>query len=303
MTRLAAPQAIHAIDANNANAEARAILPDLAQVFGLPGIDYTLPLVEAVADLQRSMALLADGIVGPRTRAKLAAQRFLEGSPLGDLWPALSREPWDFIRACPGGLELDLGEVPTIVALRGTYPNAARSHRSVHAPRYDDTFVYVGKDGQPQLFRGATHAYQLTSSESPGGNVGSIRPGLYRIRLLQSAPVPIFGVTLPNGSGDLPCWRDTDHDGVITEAEAERSEEATTGPQVKAGLGMVANNVLVHPGWDCQKPGTGRAFSSIACLTAPLEDVRRLAQVATRFDLILLDAPMAEQNARGRAQA
>jgi len=298
---LTAQQVTRAIDLNNASVEARALLPDLAAVFGFPGVEYSVPLVELCADLQRSMGLLADGIVGPRTQAKLAAQRYLEGQPLGDLWPALSRAPWDFVRACPGGLELKLGEEPTIVALRGSYPNARRSHRAVHAPRYDDTFVVVGRDGHPQIFRGATHAYQLTSSESPGGNVGSIRPGLYRATLLQSDPVPIFHVKTWAGSGDLPCWRDTDHDGVITEAEAERSEQATKGPQVQPGVGMVANSVLIHPGWDTQKPGTGRAFSSIACLTAPLADVRLLATMSHTFDLLLLDAPMAEQNARGAA--
>jgi hypothetical protein len=301
---LSAQQVAKAIDLNNADAAALGILPDLAAVFGFAGIQtYTPALVELCADLQRSMALGVDGVVGPKTRGKLAAQRYLEGKPLGSLWPALSKTPWDFVRACPGGLELMLGHYPTLVALRGSYPSATRSHRAIHAPRYDDTFVSVGLDGHPQVFRGATHAYQLTSRESPKGAVGSIRPGLYRITLVQKAPVPIFHVTLPSGSGDLPCWRDIDHDGVISEAEAEQSKEATTGPQVKPGTGMYANQVLVHPGYTTAKPGTGRAFSSIACLTTTLEDLERLAQASHTYDLILLDAPMAEQNARGLGSA
>jgi hypothetical protein len=302
---LTVAQLTHAIDLNNRDPDALAVLPDLAAVFGFHSPVYTTPIVEHCADLQRSMALSIDGVVGPRTRTKLKAQRYLEGSPLADIWPALSKTPWDFIRACPGGLELHLGEsgYPTLVALRGSFPNAARSHRSIHAPRYDDTFVAVGRDGHPQVFRGATHAYQLSSSESPKGQVGSIRPGLYRITLVQNAPVPIFSVKLPSGSGDLPCWRDIDHDGVISAEEAELSEEATKGPQVKAGEGMYANQVLVHPGWDTAKPGTGRAFSSIACLTAPLVELQRLARGGHTYDLILLDAPMAEQGARGLVTA
>ena len=147
----------------------------------------------------------------------------------------------------------------------------------------------------PVVFAGATHAYQLYSSESPDvsgdgiGDVGSIRPGRYVLRLVSSNP-PEFSIKMPDGSPDLPAYRDTDHDGVISEAEALASEVMTRGRQVIKGKGATANAVLFHPGWDVRKPGTSRSFSSIACQTAPLSSMQRLARAGSPIDFVLTNA-------------
>jgi hypothetical protein len=305
---LDATRVARAIDLNSKNAGAMAMLGDLGEVFGLGRLSaFSQAIVLALSDLQRSMGLSIDGVLGPVTQAKITRQGFLLGEPIGALWPALARRPLELARACPGGE--NLGARPVLFAIRGAYPNATRSHRSIHAPRYDDTFVFV-RDGKPELFRGATHAYQLTSSESPDtfkdgvGDVGSVRPGLYLASLRSAGPVPIFAVLMPDGKSDrLPAHRDKDHDGVISAAEAELSERATSGAQVTPGVGTWANAVLIHPGYDTIKPGTGRNFSSIACLTASLSDVHRLASNARHMDVLLLNAADADRVAAGLVAA
>src|SRR5690349_21163024 len=149
--------------------------------------------------------------------------------------------------------------------------------------RYDDTFVLLAPGRAPEIFAGATHAYQATSKEAPNGNVGSIRPGTYFLKFRREDPLEFFLLLPDRKTGDIPAYRDTDRDSFISAQEMEQSLNATKGPQVAPGVGMVANAVLFHPGYD--DPQHPR--SSIACQTASRERVLGLRQAGRELDYVL----------------
>jgi hypothetical protein len=159
-----------------------------------------------------------------------------------------------------------------------------------HAQRYDDTFVLL-TGARAFVFRGATHAYQIWSTRSPDlngdriGDVGSIRPGRFTLTLGPTEP-PEFIVRTAAGSDLIPVVRDTHHDGLLGRVEDELARAATRGVRVE-DQGAVATEVLFHPGYETIEPGARRSFSSIACQTAPLDDLRRVRDAGPVIDYVL----------------
>lgn len=175
---------------------------------------------------------------------------------------------------------------PFLLVLRGVVVGAAETHETVARAAYDDTFVGLSHDGvvPPYVFRGASHAYQRDSRAAPDvngdgrGDVGCIRPGRFELTLAITDPFPIFTLTMPGGSGNIPCFRDTNHDGRYSAAELSQRSFATA--------------VLLHTGFDA--PAGSEHRSSIACQTANVADLRYLASHAAAYgrkiDYVLLDA-------------
>jgi len=293
---LTSAQVAAAITFNDGSADARANVPALRAVFGRPGaVDrFDAALCALVADYQFGAGLAADGKLGPKTIAKLIDQRYLVGPECAAIWPLPDeKRPDVHWRKLLALLGIPFSAARTaLLGIRGAYPFATQAHRLIHSPRFDDTFVLCAGGVPPVIFRGSTHAYQARSGESPDvgspaspkpdgkGDVGSIRPGVYKLTFRDKTP--IFELTMPDGSREIPCHRDVDGDGFVSEEEAERSEQTTTGAQAKPGAGMFATAVLFHPGFNDTKPGTDRSFSSIACQTAELRDVRNLLAVGGR---------------------
>lgn len=298
--RISDANAAHAAAVNQADPAAQAMFTSVRAVFGSSAPAFDPRLSQLIAGYQLGAQIGVDGELGPGTRSKLAAQRYLEGVGCAGAWPRPGADQASFFRGM-AGVPAGAAQRPLLLAIRGAYPLATHSHRSIFQPIYDDTLVLVELTGKVTLFACSTHAFQLKSSESPDvggaggapddgiGDVASIRPGRYLLALQSNDP-PEFALTLPNGDGDIPAFRDTDHDGIISVEEAERAETATTGPQVEPGVGMTANFVLLHPGFDVDKPGAGRKFGSIACQTAPLDVVTFLAKTSSHYDYVLRDA-------------
>lgn len=202
---------------------------------------------------------------------------------------------------------------PFLIGIRGVRKNADATHEVVAVPDYDDTFVMLSPSAPvPYVFAGSTHPYQRDSKLSPDidgdgrGDVGSIRaleffdgpglhpeiyrplggrfvrrgecPGIFLLTLALETPYPVFVLTMPSGSGNIPCARDTDHDGKLGPAEISRASYATA--------------VLMHTGFDA--PADSQHRSSIACQTANVADLRYLASHARAYDkkidYVLIDA-------------
>ena len=235
--------------------------------------------------------------------------------PCAALWP--KRDPVDRILhwwAIAGHLGAPLDRArPFLIGIRGAKEGDLETHQPVHRAAYDDTFVFIppAELGPTVTFPGATHAYQRDSKLSPDvdgdkrGDVGSIRCGRYELKDMGSQPYPIFLLTNQDGTGQIPAHRDTDHDGVISEAEAARSESATKGAQVNS-QGHYATAVLFHTGFDAPPDADHR--SSIACQTASLKWLQLMRERAKPcggvIDYVLINAwdlvPIAEEERRKR---
>lgn len=167
-------------------------------------------------------------------------------------------------------------ERPWLVGIRGLMLWAQEPHPTRHRQAYDDTFVWLPKDGSVQLFPGSTHAYQLYSKLSPDvngdgvGDVGTIDPGLYVLHALQSK-FQMFELTMPDGGKLIPCTRDTNHDGV---PEADRHYKAS--------------GILFHTGFDA--PAGAEHRSSIGCQTCSLEYLRMMRAAGETIDYALASA-------------
>lgn len=223
--------------------------------------------------------------------------------PCDALWPGDSSAErllhWGFIAGKLGAAP-KLAR-PFLIGIRGAAPLARMTHQAVHRPRYDDSFVLLCEGDEPLLFPGATHAYQVESGLSPDADgdgrkdVGSIRPGRYLLTDKGIEPHPIFVLTLPDGkTGEIPAYRDLDHDGVISEQEEERARQARPGgrgAQVNSD-GYFATAVLLHTGFDA--PPSARHRSSIACQTCSLSWLRLLREKAApyggKIDYVLANA-------------
>lgn len=202
--------------------------------------------------------------------------------------PGASTNHWGFI-AGKLGAKPQLGR-PFLIGIRGVAVEnnltALKTHETVAKPAYDDAFVCLVPDpaGPPYVFAGATHPYQRDSKLSPDvdgdgrGDVGCIRPGHFELTLALEAPYPVFVLTLPGGSGQIPAFRDTNHDGLYSAAELSQMSFASA--------------VLLHTGFDA--PADSEHRSSIACQTCSLPDLRYLASHARpygkKIDYVLLDA-------------
>lgn len=188
---------------------------------------------------------------------------------------------------------------PLLIGIRGVAPNASATHRVTARPAYDDSYIYIDPASAlpPWLFAGATHSYQRDSRLSPDrdgdgrGDVGMIRPGAYVLTLAIEKPYPIFTVTTPGGSGNIPAYSDLDHNGEISDDERRIAEDARAGNQVNL-TGFYSTAVLLHTGWNA--PPDSEHRSSISCLTMDAHDLKSVAGLAKRaggkIDLRLLEA-------------
>jgi hypothetical protein len=182
---------------------------------------------------------------------------------------------------------------PLLLGIRGLELGGTEPHDTISRPAYDDAFVLLA-EGIVREFRGSTHPYQHTTRATVDvdhdgtPDVGTIRPGRYVMQRLQTAPFPKLWIKGSATDPRVPTWRDTNHDGTITDAERDASEERQRGEQSAPDVGDFATEVLLHPGFDCAGP-SGKAFSSIGCQTAHLSDVAAVATFA-ELDYLLLDA-------------
>jgi hypothetical protein len=198
-------------------------------------------------------------------------------------------EHWGFIAGELGATVGARLPRPLLIGIRGVGVRDGltdlETHELVARPAYDDAFICLTPEAvPPYVFPGATHPYQTDSRLSPDidhdgrGDVGCIRPGHFELTLALEKPYPIFTLTLPGGSGNIPCFRDTSHDGKYSAAELSQMSFATA--------------VLLHTGFDA--PPDSEHRSSIACQTCNVADLRYLASHARpygrKLDYILADA-------------
>lgn len=169
-----------------------------------------------------------------------------------------------------------LGATPTLTR---PFLIGMRTYPVKDAPKYDDQFILLTLDDLPVIFPGATHAYQLNSTESQDlnhdgvGDVACICPGTYILTDALSAPYPIFILTTPDGNGNIPAWRDTNHDGVFSDSEL--------------AIKTTANAVLMHTGWDA--PADSAHRSSIACQTTSLKWLQAMHAACQKMKTKVID--------------
>ncbi|MFZ5446342.1 MAG: peptidoglycan-binding domain-containing protein [Myxococcota bacterium] len=224
----------------------------------------------AVRQFQQVTGAKVDGVVGPETVGKL---RNAGPSTVSDYTPPTPTQPTT-INPTTTGTEREQyemyasmirragGEVcpngqPTVLGLRQGVGGSTR--------RYDDQFIVLTPDGRVQRFSGATHPGQNSSRASPDvtgdgqGDVGMIRPGNYRVVPNgDHAGAPSFHVRTLEGSGNLPGWRDTNHDGSFSDRERTGSESRRD----------TLNGVLFHQ-------GGSNSPTSIGCQTMSPAEYRR----------------------------
>ncbi len=188
--------------------------------------------------------------------------------------------------AADAGSPVTAGTV-TVVGLRGVTVDGER-HDTTYHHGWDDTFVVLKADGTAVIFAGSTHPFESDAPGVPDVNrdgkrdVGMIRPGIYDV-LPRAGLVDgqaSYAVTR-NGSGALPGWRDTNHDGVLTAEERTAAENR----------GDAITDVLFHdsegtapPAVGCQVFATGTMKSFITAVGGP----------RARFRYVLVDATRTE---------
>lgn len=235
----------------------------------------------ALREFQGRTGAKVDGVVGPETVGKLQGSQGAqvnrrdpaEPRPNGgsnfepsrpgpvDLRPPSNDERAKFefyasmVRRAGG--EVNPNGQPTVLGLRSGTGGAARE--------YHDRFVVLMPNGRVHEFQGATYPGQTRSTMSPDvtgdgvGDVGMIRPGNYQV--VPNGPhagAESFHVRTLGGSGNLPGWRDTNHDGAYSEAEQAASQRR----------GDSLSGVLFHQ-------GNSNAPSSIGCQTMSPAEFRR----------------------------
>lgn len=225
----------------------------------------------AVRQFQQATGAKVDGVVGPETVGRLQATP-PGTNPVSDYTPPATtpppiapattgteREQFDMYASMirrAGGEVCPNGQ-PTVLGLRQGVGGSTR--------RYEDTFVVLTPDGHVKRFGGATHPGQNSSTASPDvtgdgrGDVGMIRPGNYRVVPNgEHAGAASFHVRTLGGSGNLPGWRDTNHDGTFADRERAGSESR----------GDTLSGVLFHQ-------GNSNTPSSIGCQTMSPAEYRR----------------------------
>ncbi len=169
-----------------------------------------------------------------------------------------------------------------VLGLRGvTYEGEAHATTFVHA--FDDTLVVLTADQRVLRFHASTHPFQNAAPGVPDvdgdgkPDVGMIRPGVYdaaaRDRLV--AGQPSWAVS-QGGSGKLPGWRDTNHDGVLDADEIAAAEDR----------GDVLTDVLFHQ-------GEGGAPPAVGCQVLPASAMRAFTAAVggahASFRYVLID--------------
>jgi hypothetical protein len=262
---------------------------------------------QAVREFQRENDLKIDGLVGPETQAALNGGGGTEQAPAADAEQRPPTAPGQIDLADPNLspaeqyehyrelIEANGGEIntdgATVLGLRGLGTDGQRHDGTSTVGGYDDSFVVLNRDanGQPtvQMFRGATHANQRTSSGSygPDANGNTVRgmamlaPGNYDVRPhsrnYRGNRGPSYQVTTLGGQGYVPAFRDLNSDGTISSSERTQAE---TG-------GYQASGILFHA-------GRGNAPSSIGCQTMPPELMRAFSDAVgfRGYNYTLLDA-------------
>ena len=280
----------------------------------------------AVREFQRENNLSVDGIVGPETlsalnragesaepRPDLAGQTNGETNPAGetngtaDPNPTVPGQPGQVNFADPNLspaeqyehyqrlIEANGGQInpegATVLGLRGLGVDGQRHEGNSNVGGYDDSFVVLnrGENGEPsvQIFQGATHANQTSSSASHGpdqnGNtvrgVAMLRPGNYDVDFAggnyQGRWGAAYHVRTQDGNGLVPAYRDTNADGQISSQERAAAEQH----------GYQASAILFHSG-KYDRP------SSIGCQTLLPSQHEAFSQAVGRsgFNFTLLDA-------------
>lgn len=185
-------------------------------------------------DLARDDELRRRGVSGGALPATLAPQGATEAERY-DHYARIVRANGG--QVCPNGQA-------TVLGIRGVSLDGS-AHGTTSSRRYDDTFVVLTPDGRVRELRGATHPGQNRSTMSPDadgdgvGDVGMIRPGNYQV--VPNGPHAgnaSYHVRTSGGSGNVPGWRDTNHDGSFSDAEREASERR----------GDTLSGVLFHQG-------------------------------------------------------
>lgn len=154
---------------------------------------------------------------------------------------------------------------PTVVGLRGL-DTKGDAHDTTSAAKYDDTIVVLTKDakGHPHVstFPGSTHPGQSTSATmgSDGvpdvngdrqADVGMINAGEYKVVPTKDhAGNKAWAIQTVDGSGRLPGVRDTNHDGVYSEAERQASQSRAPAADALTG-------VMIHQGGPSNPWSTG----------------------------------------------
>lgn len=209
----------------------------------------------AVKHFQKTHNLKADGVVGDKTWGSLD-RRTPRPDHSSDAQPVRKPDPrkngksaqWnhyaDIVRKHGG--QVNPGGQPTVLGLRQKNGGASSN--------YSDTFVVLHKNGKVEKFVGSTRPGQSSSSAATDGNrdgvgdVAMIRPGNYKAVANGShGGMPSFHVVTKGGSGNIPTYRDLNHDGFYSASEKRYS----------ISHGLKATEILFHVG--------GSNPSSIGC--------------------------------------
>jgi hypothetical protein len=198
------------------------------------------------------------------------------GSALGaDAYGAYA----DFARA--NGLDPDASRGATVIGLRGV-SFEGEAHATTFAHAFDDTLVVLGSDKRVLRFHASTHPFQNAAPGVPdvdgdgAVDVGMIRPGVYdaSARSALVAGQPSWAVS-HDGSGKLPGWRDTNHDGMLDDDEIAAAEER----------GDTLTDVLFHQ-------GEGGAPPAVGCQVLPASAMRAFVSAVgahASFRYVLVD--------------
>src|SRR5690242_19699214 len=135
------------------------VLPAIERMLGravpLPGQgQWHSDAVSCLAKLQHQAKLDADGQFGPGSRIALVDQ--LHAYPAQGLWPsegADERKHWTSLCEVMGYLLT--ADRHGLIGLRGVSLNASFTHPSASRAAYDDTFVWLDRDGSVRRFPGS----------------------------------------------------------------------------------------------------------------------------------------------------
>jgi hypothetical protein len=186
----------------------------------------------------------------------------------------------DFAR--DAGLDPDASHGATVIGLRGvSFEGQAHATSYVHA--FDDTLVVLTSDERVVRFHASTHPFQNAAPGVPDvdgdgkADVGMIRPGVYdaSARAALVAGQPSWAVS-HDGSGKVPGWRDTNHDGVLDADEIAAAEKR----------GDALTDVLFHQ-------GEGGAPPAVGCQVLPASAMRAFTDAVggahASFRYVLVD--------------
>jgi hypothetical protein len=238
---------------------------------------FTLALAMALAASSFACAS-ADDASGSQDDFELQAEVAVTGTAEHDAWAAFIRKNGGHVH--PGGRA-------TVVSLRGF--SSERIRHEVRSERvWNELFVILTTDGRALLLSGSTHPWESASKSAPDANadgvpdVGMVRPGEYlahgRGTERLTGGLPAYEVMSTAGSGFIPSYRDTNHDGVFDSQEIARS--TTRGDRMSA--------VLFH------RSGGGGAPAAIGCQVfdeaAMADVVVAVGGASARFNYLLVDA-------------